>query len=72
MDEDKKIEEEFSVLLRNGALTKLKQVAKDLNIPEDRMGEILIKGLSLIDSGKEGNNITIKKGKDEYVIDLRR
>jgi len=70
--EEKKNDPEFSVTLRNGALDKLKQVASDLGIPEDRMGDVLIKGLSLIDVAKEGTAITIKKGKEEYVIDLRR
>lgn len=69
---DEQKEPEFNVTFRNGALARLKKVAADLGIPEDRLGEVLIKGLSLIDIGKEGTNITIEKGKDKYVIDLRR
>jgi hypothetical protein len=63
---------EFTITFRNGALKRLKKVAADLGIPEDRLGEVLTKGVSLIDVGKEGHNITIKKGHEEYLIDLRR
>jgi len=64
-------EEEFNIAFKNGALKKLKKVAADLNIPEDRLADVLTKGISLIDMAKEGTTITIKKGKEEYVIDLR-
>ena len=74
MDDNKETSrpEEFSITFRNGALTLLKKVAADLRISEDRLGEVLTKGISLIDVAKEGTNITIKKGGEEYVIDLRR
>lgn len=71
-EEQKQAEtEEFKVTFRNGALKRLKKVANDLNIPEDRLGEVLTKGINLIDLTREGSNVTIKKGKEEYVIDLR-
>lgn len=63
--------EEFKITFRNGALARLRKVADDLKIPEDRLGEVLTKGISLIDIAKEGSVVTIKKGKEEYDIDLR-
>mgnify|MGYP001617434721 CR=1 FL=1 len=63
---------EFSITFRNGALVKLKKIAADLGISEDRLGDVLTKGINLIDVAKEGNNVTIKKKNSEYVIDLRR
>lgn len=71
-EEEQKESTEFSITFRNGALTRLKKVAADLHIPPDRLGEVLTKGVSLIDVAREGNNITIKKGNEEYLIDLRR
>ena len=68
---ENKPEDEFEITFRNGALKRLKKVAADLNIPEDRLGEVLTKGINLIDIAKEGSNVTIKKGKEEYVVDLR-
>ena len=65
-------DQEFSVTFRNGALEKLKKVATELEIPEERLGDVLIKGLNLIDMAKEGTNVTVKKDKEQYVIDLRR
>ncbi|MEK7551921.1 MAG: hypothetical protein AAB534_00745 [Patescibacteria group bacterium] len=61
----------FNITFKNGALKKLKKVANDLNISEDRLGEVLTKGINLIDLAKEGSIVTIKKGKEEYAIDLR-
>ena len=62
---------EFSITFRNGALRRLKRVAADMNIPEERLSEVLSKSVNLLDIAREGNTITIKKGKDEYVIHLR-
>lgn len=62
---------EFTITFKNGALKRIKKIASDLNIPEERLGDVLIKGINLIDVAKEGQVITIKKGKEEYVIDLR-
>lgn len=65
-------ESEFTITFRNGALAKLKKVANDLGIQDDSLGDVLVKGLNLIDTAKEGTNVTIEKGKDKYVIDLRQ
>ncbi|MBI4086611.1 hypothetical protein HY416_01365 [Candidatus Kaiserbacteria bacterium] len=64
--------QEFSVTFRNGALAKLRKVARELGIPEERLGDVLVKGLNLIDVGKEGTTITIEKKNGRYEIDLRR
>lgn len=66
-----KTEEELNVTFRNGALKRLKKVAHDLDIPEDKLGDVLTKGINLIDLAKEGSIVTVKKGKEEYVFDLR-
>jgi len=66
------VKEELSFTFKNGALTQLKKVASELSIPENRLEDVLTKGISLIDIAKEGFNVTIKKGKEEYLIDLRR
>lgn len=71
MEEEKKTEETLSVVFKNGALKKIKKVATDLGIPEERLAEVLTKGVNLIDISKEGAIVTIKKGKEEYAIDLR-
>ncbi len=69
-------QDEFSITFTNGALARLKKIASDLNIPEDKLGDVLIKGIVLIDLAKEGekenSKVTIKKGKDEYVIPLNQ
>lgn len=62
---------EFTITFKNGALARLKKVAKDLSISEDNLGEVLTKGIVLIDLAKDGTKVTFKKGKDEYSLDLR-
>lgn len=69
MEETK--EDIFNVSFKNGALTKLKKVASDLHISEDHLADVLTKGINLIDLAKEGSIVTIRKGKEEYAIDLR-
>lgn len=75
MDEENQIvetdKEKFTITFSNGALTRLKKVATDLGIPETDLKDVLIKGIVLIDEGKEGNFITLKKGGSEYRVDLR-
>ncbi|MEK7098936.1 MAG: hypothetical protein AAB916_00270 [Patescibacteria group bacterium] len=71
MDEKEQKQQEFNITFKNGALERLKKVAADLKIPEDRLGDVLIKGLNLIDIAKEGTVVTIEKGREKYVIDLR-
>lgn len=67
----KKPEDTLSITFRNGALTKIKKIAAELNIPEDRLTDVLTKGINLIDIAKEGSTVTVKKGNAEYAIDLR-
>jgi hypothetical protein len=64
-------EEEFNITFKNGALKRLKALAADLGVPQSRLGDVLSKGISLMDIAREGNNVVIKKGKEEYLIDLR-
>ncbi len=69
-DEEK--QDEFSVTFRNGALARLKKVARELNIPENDLAEVLKKGIALMDVAKDGNSVTFEKGNQKYVIDIRR
>ncbi len=64
-------ESEFVVTFKNGALERLKKAASDLGVSEDNLGDVLIKGLKLIEAAKEGT-LTIEKGKERYVIDIKR
>ena len=64
-------QDEFSITFKNGALKRLKKLATDLNVPESQLGDVISKSINLIDVAKEGSIVTVKKGKEEYVIDLR-
>ena len=62
---------EYVVTFRNGALLKLKELAGYLNIPEENLGEVILKGMKLIDTAKDGK-IIIEKGKDKFEVDIKR
>ena len=64
-------ESEFVVTFRNGALKKLKELAIDLEISEDELGDVLQKGLKIIELAKDGK-LVIEKNKERYEIDLKR
>jgi len=69
--EEKQKSEELNITFKNGALIRIKKLAQELNIHEDRVEDVVTKAVSLMDAAKEGNFVTIKKDKQEYVIDLR-
>lgn len=66
--------ERFDVSFGNGALKKLKELAAYLNITEDKLGEVLTKGMKIIDAAKDAGEdkiiIESKNGKRE-IINIR-
>jgi hypothetical protein len=63
--------ERFGVSFGNGALKKLKELATYLSIPEDKLGEVLVKGMKIIDAVKDAGEdkiiIETKEGKREVI-----
>lgn len=64
-------ENEFVVTFRNGALQKLKALAAELDIPEDQLGEVLQKGIKIIEFAKNGK-LVVEKNKERYEVDLKK
>ena len=62
--------EELVVTFRNGALSKLKELALRYDVPEDKLYLVIEKGLKLLEL-PEDNKITFKKGGDAYFVDLK-
>lgn len=56
--------ERFDISFGNGALKKLKELASFLSISEDKLGEVLIKGMKIIDAVKDA-------GEDKIVIESK-
>lgn len=63
--------QEFTITFKNGALEKLKELAKYLGISEDNLGEVLIKGLHIIEIAKDGK-LLIEKKKECLTINLKK
>ncbi len=63
--------EEFTITIKNGALVKLKELASWLEIPEDKLGDILVKGMKVIELAKDGKLI-VEKGNERLEIDLKK
>lgn len=54
----------FDISFGNGALKKLKELASFLSISEDRLGEVLVKGIKIIDAVKDA-------GEDKIIIESK-
>ncbi len=63
--------EEFTITYKKGAYYKLKELAKTLEIPEENLGEVLKKGVKLIDFAKDGK-ITVEKYGTKFDVDLKK
>ena len=62
---------EFAVIFKKDALEKLKELALFLGISEAELGNVLIKGLHLIDMAKEGK-IFIERKNDCFEVDIKK
>ena len=64
----------FDVSFGNGALKKLKELGVYLSVPEDKLGEVLIKGMKIIEVAKDYGDgklcIEDKEGK-KVLIDVK-
>lgn len=56
--------ERFDISFGNGALKKLKELANYLSVPEDKLGDILVKGMKIIDAVKDA-------GEDKIIIETK-
>lgn len=71
MDEKSNQDETYEITFRNGALKKLKALAKKLDIPEDNLAEVLSRGMKVLELS-EDNKVTVKSGGDTYIVDLKK
>ena len=63
--------EEYTITYRKGAYYKLKEIARDLDLPEDELGKVLEKGIRLLDFAKDGK-VTIEKYGVKLEVDLKK
>jgi hypothetical protein len=72
MDEHNNTQDEsYEITFRNGALKKLKELAKRLDIPEDNLAEVLTRGMKVMELA-EDNKLSVKSGGDTYIVDLKK
>lgn len=64
-------EDTYEITFRNGALKKLKDLAKRLDIEDDNLAAVLTKGMKVIELA-EDNKVSVKSGGDTYIIDLKK
>ena len=74
LEEDSSELKEFIIIFKDGALDKLKELAYYFNIPQHKLGDVLIKGLHLLDLAKsEGKTeMTLEHKKQKIKIDLEK
>lgn len=71
MDNKPDEEDTYEITFRNGALKKLKDLAKRLDIPDDNLAEVLARGIKVMELA-EDNKLSVKSGGDTYIIDLKK
>lgn len=65
--------ERFDVSFGNGALKKLKELAKYLGVSDDGLGEVLIKGMKAIEFSKDygDGKFSFEKDGKKITIDVK-
>lgn len=64
-------EDTYEITFRNGALKKLKVLAKKLDINEDNLAEVLTRGMKVIELADD-NKVSVKNNGDTYIVDLKK
>ncbi len=64
-------EEDYTITFRRGALAKLKDLAWELEIPEERLSEVLEKGIKVLDLSRDGK-LYLEKYGVKFEIDLKK
>jgi hypothetical protein len=64
-------EDKFTVSFKKEALEKLRELAKAIGVPEDNLGEVILKGIKVLDLAKDGKLI-IEKADERLEVDLKK
>ena len=64
-------QEEYVLTFKNGALSKLKGLAQKLNVSEDKLDEVISKGLKILEL-PEDDKIMFKRGTETYIVDIKK
>lgn len=64
-------EEVLKISFSGSALQKIKELALYLNIPQENLSEVLVKGIKILDLSREGKLI-IDKEKERLTVDVKR
>lgn len=72
MEPEAKKDDKFELIFTNGALANLKALAKEYGIPEDKLGDVVNKGIKLLSILRNTQTKTITldtKNKQRFVLD---
>lgn len=62
---------EFTVVFKGEALTKLKDLASSLDVDPEKLGDVLVKGIHIMDMAKDADLI-IERKKHRVKIDVKK
>lgn len=63
--------DEYTITFKEGALAKLRDLAWSLEVPPEKLGEVLEKGIKILDFAKDGKLIVEKYG-TKFEVDLKK
>lgn len=73
VDDNKTHEEQFELVFRNGALSNLKSLARNFDVPEDNLKEIVNKAVKLLTFVKDSDSILFKDASGTHFrVDVKK
>ncbi|PWU23391.1 hypothetical protein C5B42_03090 [Candidatus Cerribacteria bacterium 'Amazon FNV 2010 28 9'] len=67
----KETPDKFVLTFTNGALAKLQELAQEFGVPQERLGDVVAKGLKILDLSKNGK-IIIDKTTEKLEVDIKK
>ena len=65
-------QDEYPIVFRGQGLADLRVLARELNIPETDIGQVVVKALKLLQTAQQKGELSYKEGGREYIIDIKR
>jgi hypothetical protein len=63
--------DEYVLTFKNGALAKLRELAKKLDVPESDLDKVVEKGLRALDL-PDDDKLKFSKGGEQYFVDIKK
>ena len=63
--------DEFKIVFRGKGLDELKDLAKSYNIPEQNLGDVVVKAIKLLKITKDNKSVSFSEGDRQITVDTK-